>query len=480
MIGGGLFKRKGMALSPLQRAKTVWVVGLPGSGKTFALISWSLADLEAGRGFGFLDPHEDAFDLLLRHTAARAEVDRELAEKVVVIDPFSPEWAVGINPLELLDGLPPERIAWFFTGMVIKILKIDASIATRMVWLMVHTCLALAELGLTLHELPMFLRNHEWRETVIRAHVETPEVRDYFLREFPQNERLRTEWMQSTLNKMAKFVMDPDLQLIVGQRESTINFRKLMDQRQVLLVNLSKGRLGSENSQLFGAFIVGLIQLAALSRVDDTDRPPFVLYVDEWQNFITDHVQEILSESRKYGLSMVLANQYLDQLPLEQKQAVLKTAGTLVSFHIGYQDAEELAREMFLPSMHQTRWGWRMVGRLPLLLPRRELASLGHQWERSVRSLTTLRPREFWIKHRGPTRAVKQRTLEVPEPSCSPQALDALVTLSGVRYARRKEEVRRELLVDRPRLLRELAGGPLPPTAEHDDDDEAAPSLWGA
>ena len=174
---------------------------------------------------------------------------------------------------------------------------------------------------------------------------------------------------------------------------------------------------------------------------------------------MTDHIQEILSESRKYSLRLILANQYLDQLPPDQRAAVLKTAGTLISFNIGHQDAEALVPEMFSPKAHRVSWNFYRAGTVPLVLPGRERTLLQEERQRHIEKLMKLKPREFWVKQRGSPHAFKQRTSDVPEPDCSQADIDSLVTLSGLRYGRRKEEVRRELIIDRPRLLSELAGG---------------------
>lgn len=475
-VGGlslGFNKHAGVTLGQSQRATTLWTLGQPGVGKSRALASWVMADINAGRGVGFIDPHEDTFYYILKQTSADSQKYPNLAERVVIINPLDETWAPGFNPLQLFESSTPERIAGFFSDVALKIWKLDSSQAPRMSWLMAHTFLALAELGLTLVELPVFLRDSEWRNRVVER-LDNVEVRDYFLKEYPTNERLRQEWMQSTINKIGQFVMDPAIRLILGQRKSTVDFREIMDSRRVLLVNLSKGRLGVENSQLFGAFLVAQIQQAALSRADTEDRPEFYLYLDEFQNYTTDHIQEILSESRKYNLSLVISHQYLAQLPPEQKQAVMNTYGTLVCFRIGYQDAEEVVREIFLPNLdpvRNTTWQFQTHGRLPLWLPQKRYGTVGDEWESHIRQLTGLKHREFWVKQRGSSLPIKQRTLEMPGPEYRPEALEALVTLSGIRYARKKGDVERELMIERPRFLSELAGGHAPNGFNSNYDD---------
>ena len=457
--GRGLFKREGVALNPNHRTRTLWVIGQPGTGKSRGLAKWMVSDIECGYGVGFIDPHEDTYDLVLKKTALLSQNDPSLAERVVIIDPLDDDWAVGFNPLQLFENSTPERIAKFFTDVTMKIWKIDSSQAPRMSWLIAHTFLALAELGLTLAELPKFLRDGEWRNKVLK-NIQNDEVKEYFLEEFPTNERLRQEWTQSTLNKMGQFVMDPAIKLILGQRESTVDFRKIMDNQGILLVNLSKGRLGVENSQLLGAFIVGQIQQAALSRVEAKLRPEFYLYLDEFQNYTTDHIQEILSESRKYNLSLVISHQYLAQLHNEQRDAVMNTYGTLACFRIGYQDADVIMREIFqpdIPPIIRSRWQFHRIGRLPLWLRYREYGSLGDEWERSIRELTNLKHREFWTSLNDFRVPVKQRTLDMPDLVCQDGVVERLVDVSGIRHARRKADVQRELLVERPQLLEKLA-----------------------
>ena len=228
----------------------------------------------------------------------------------------------------------------------------------------------------------------------------------------------------------------------------------------MLLVNLPKGQLGTENSQLLGAFLAGQIQQAALSRADTAHGPPFYLYLDEFQNYTTDHIQEILSESRKYNLSLVLAHQYLAQLPPEQKDAVMNTAGTLACFRVGHQDAEELAKDIFQPNVdavRRRRWKLGKWGPLPLPLPQNQFRTLSAEWERTTRELTTLQLCEFWVKQRGENEPIKQYSLDMPDPEGDPETLQKLVHMSGAPYGRLKEAVQRELDQERPHLLARLS-----------------------
>lgn len=447
MVNRSIFGRRGATMTKRQRKRTTWVLGLPDAGKTYGLISWALQDIDAGRGLCFIDPHRDAFDLLLRHVAVRAHRNPELAKKVVIIRPTDPNWAVGINPLDFAayGDVPPERLAWFFIELAVSILNINLTQAPRMVWLMVHTTMALAELGLTMAKVIPFLRNHAWRKQVIDTQIKNPDVKEYFQQEFPSRDGGSIDWARPVLNKLGKFTLDRDFKPILGQMKSTVFPRQIMDESYIVLVDLPKGILGKENVRLMGTMLTGLFFQSSLARADSTWRPQFFVYVDEWQNFITEHIQEALSESRKYALSLVLANQFITQIPRTQRDAIIKTAGTLVAFGIGYQDAAVLAKEMWMPQAHKTKWNLRWVRGAPLVLPSREPHSEWQQSSRQVYDLISLRLREFWVKHRGPTPPVKQRTLTVEQPDCSDQMVERLVNRSGYLHARRKADVRQEL-----------------------------------
>lgn len=458
-----------------------WVLGMPGVGKTFYLLKSAWEDLKAGRGLTFIDPHEDAYRRLVKMTAAERRENPDFGRDVVLIDPMDPVWAPGINLLELLGGVDKERLAGFFTDLMVRVWNIDTSIAVRMTWLMMHATLALSELGLSLYELPVFLRDHEWRQKILeRGLITSREVRQYFEREFPTNDRLRTEWMQPVLNRMGKLVFDPDLACIFGQLKTTIpSFRTGMDRSMQFFVNLAKGRLGRENSSAFGSVIVGLEQQAFMSRFDiedEVDRPEHFLYLDEWQNFAGSDLPEFLAESRKPRGRVILANQSLFQLSEDYREAVMNLASTIVCFKIGFRDAEQLANLVWVPEFRERRWRFVNIGRMPVILPSWERIPSGEVWESYALELSTLKEREFWVRSRSNEVPFKQRTLDLDPPACSRTDVDSLVTLSGTQFARRKEDVRRELKYERPRLLAELAGGQ--PAMETSELEGIIP-VWG-
>lgn len=446
-LGDLMQRRTPATLDERLRATHLYGVGQPGVGKSRAMQSWVMQDIDAGHGVAFLDPHGDGYEDVLSRTALLLYKRPELAERIVIIDPTSREWTVCFNPLQAVEGYSPARLASFLTDVVLKIWKLDASAAPRMVRLLAFSFQALAELNLPLAALPRFLREKDARDEHLRR-VRNRDVVDYFAYEFPRSPAASQQWAAPVLNKIGALLFDPDMRLMFSTK-STINFRQVIDNNLVLLVNLSKGLIGEENSSLLGAFIVAHLQKAALARADSPNRSPFYLYLDEFQNYTTDNIQDILSESRKYGLSLILAHQYLDQLAAPLRSAVLNTTGTIAAFRIGYQDASVLAHEIFPPGFgakSQRDVEWLRMGQLqiPYLKENVTVPSLADQ----VHLLTDLKPREFWVRIRGASRPFKLRALDMPDPRLDDQAWQVrgqLCALSGRLYGRRKSDVRKEI-----------------------------------
>ncbi|MBX3004605.1 MAG: DUF87 domain-containing protein [Anaerolineales bacterium] len=415
------------------RATHTYVVGQSGTGKSRALESWVMQDILNGRGVGVIDPHGDLFNNLLTRIAIR----HQLHDRVVIFDPLDPDWIVGLNPLEPVQGFSQERIALYLTDVVIKVWKLKPENAPRMIWLLTNSFLALANLGLTLLDLQRFLVDSDYREE-LTAKLTNQAVRHYFEREYPTTTKSSQQWATPILNKLGNLLFDPDVRRIF-QKKSTVNFRQVIDEQKILLVNVPKGILGESLSSLLAAFVVAHLQKAALSRASSPTRPPFYLYLDEFQNYTTDNIADILSESRKYALSLILAHQYLQQLPDELRSAVLNTAGTIVSFRVGYKDAMELAKEIFpRPDFFQAT-GFRPNLRAPWFLP---VSFPGENkpkgWERPARELASLENRQFWSRKRGNHQPVKQQSYFMPDPKLTPELQNQIQTLrniSGQRYA---------------------------------------------
>ena len=432
-------------ISSNQRATHTYVIGQSGTGKSRAIESWVMQDVIAGRGVGVIDPHGDLFRNLLLRLAVRPEIWK----RIVILDPLNPKWAVGFNPLQAIGSLPQERLALYLTDIGIKIWKLSPSNAPRMVWLLTNTFLALAGLGLTLLDLPRFLMDTEFRERLLpRLSIEA--ARNFFLYEFPKSEGAIHQWVTPVLNKIGGLIFDPDIRLMF-MGDSTIDFRRLIDKRFILLVNLPKGILGESPSALLAAFIVAHLQKAALSRADTQRRVPFYLYLDEFQNYTTDNIKDILSESRKYALSLTLAHQYLDQLSADLRSAVLNTAGTLVSFRVSYNDATHLAKEVFpspdFLSKLETNIRFNRYGRLPFPTIQNRQDTLG--WNGLALLISKLKQREFWTRKRGPYLPAKQCTFEMPDLFLNIELetrAQAMLDFSGSRFGRLKAEVQQEFV----------------------------------
>ncbi len=440
---GFSFGKETKVLTPDQRAIHTYVIGQPGTGKSRALEAWIMQDILAGHGVGVIDPHGDLYRNLLLRLAPK----HDLWKRLVILDPLSPKWVVGFNPLEVIRGLSQERLALFLTDVVIKVWRLNTSNAPRMVWLLTNSFLALSDLGLSLLDLPRFLLDRNYREGLL-PRISHEAVFIYFRHEFPQNDAAVHQWVTPVLNKIGGLIFDPDVRLMFAGG-TTINFREILDKQLVLLVNLPKGILGEGSSALLGAFIVAHLQKAALSRANAFIRAPFYLYLDEFQNYTTDNIKDILSESRKYALSLTLAHQYLDQLSNDLRSAVLNTAGTIISFRVGYNDATRLAKEIFPSpdylSSSKMKLQLGRFGMMPFPSVRSHQDSL--EWNGLALLLSRLEPRQFWARHRGLKTPSKQRTFPMPDPVLTFQLasyLQAMLACSGMRYGHMKEDLQRQ------------------------------------
>ena len=427
-------------LSTAQRATHTYVIGQSGTGKSRAIESWVMQDALCGHGVGVIDPHGDLFNNLVLRFAAQPE----LWGRIVIIDPLNPTWVVGFNPLQVVGSLSQERLALYLTDIAIKIWHLSPASTPRMVWLLSNTFLALASLGLTLLDLPRFLIDSGYRQHLV-PFIRINAAREFFQYEFPKGEAAVHQWVTPVLNKLGGLLFDPDIRLMFGS-QTTVNFRQILDQQLILLVNLPKGILGEGTSGLLAAFIVAHMQKAALSRANTSQRAPFFLYLDEFQSYTTDNIKDILSESRKYALSLTLAHQYLDQLSGDLRSAVLNTAGTLVSFRVGYHDAYQLAKEIFpspdFLSSSSTALRFRRSGVLPFPTLSQRDDPLG--WNGLALQLSQLKQREFWTRRRGPNKPSKQKSFNMPDPVLNLELgarVQALFDLSGQKYGQLKSQI---------------------------------------
>lgn len=322
------------------RLSHMYVIGKTGVGKSTLLETLAWQDFEAGRGFALVDPHGDLVEYLAGRTRA---LDPERVVYLNASDPWQP---FGYNPLRRVRD---DKIPLAVSGTLETLKKIwpDAW-GVRMEHVLRNSLYALLERdGSTLPDILALFTDDDFRREVVKG-IRNPVVKQFWEGEFENyHARLRAEACAPIQNKLGALLSDPTLRRILVDPQIDLHFRKLMDQGSVLLVNASKGRLGEESSLILGSLIVSTLGLAAFSRADSgpEGRRPYFVYLDEFHNFTTLMLANMMSELRKYGVGLVLAHQYMHQLEPDIRHAVLGNAGTIISFRVGPEDATILADE---------------------------------------------------------------------------------------------------------------------------------------
>ena len=335
-------------ISEKDRATHFYVIGATGAGKTKFLEYLIRQDIENGNGFGVIDPHGDLIEDIKGFLACRYEQsqdEKEISENVVLIDPTDTQFTVTFNPLEKLSNISvPEQAGELISSF--KKIWSD-SWGTRMEDLLRNSLIALGEAGYTLAELTRFLTDRPFREIVLEK-VSHPISLEYFKRFNSLTDKGQIAWTEPVMNKMNAFFSDERIRQMFSSPKSSFNLREIMDQKKILLIKLDKGRLKGA-ADLLGSLLMAKIQMAAFSRADlpRNKRTPFYLYIDEFQNFASESFSVILSEARKYGLSLIMAHQTLSQIPDELRSLILGNSGIQVYFRINRQDANLLAKEAF-------------------------------------------------------------------------------------------------------------------------------------
>jgi hypothetical protein len=340
----GVSERDGRTISIAEsvRRKHVALLGKTGVGKTTLLYNMAFADLHGGLGFTVIDPHGSLVADLL------GVIPRSRTNDVILLNPAADHSRImGINILESVG--PNER--HLVVSSVIKIIKNlwPANWGPRSEWLLEHFLYGLLESPepVTLAALPRFITDKNYRASIV-AHVTDPAILQFFDFYESQNARLREESVAPVLNKVSKFVTNRLMRSIVGQPKSSFDFRRLMDERRIFLANLSKGALGDDVSSLLGSLIVTKLALASLSRenIPEKDRKLHILYADEIQTFsLGIDLPTILAESRKYALGLAVGTQTLAGIPEATVKAIFGNCGTIASYRVSGEDAEELVRE---------------------------------------------------------------------------------------------------------------------------------------
>lgn len=331
------------------RSRHVYIIGQTGAGKSGMLELLALSDVFYNQGYCIIDPHGDfAIDNL-------KFVPESRIKDVVYFNPADTAFPVAFNPLEITDPTRKPNIC----SEVIGVLKrmFGDSWGPRLEHILRYTLLALLDRPeTTLLDISRLLTDKEFRKETLN-YCKDVTVLQFWKHEFGQwNEKQVNESIAPVLNKVGAFTANPIIRNIIGQPKSSFDIRKIMDEGKILVVNLSKGLIGEDNAGILGAFLVTKVQLAAMSRSDIpdvADRRPFYLYVDEFQNFATDSFAVILSEARKYGLNLTVANQYVAQMTDSVRDAVFGNVGTTISFRVSADDAPILVKQ-FEPTFEES------------------------------------------------------------------------------------------------------------------------------
>ena len=416
-IGNSLFRGSELPIKikEIDRLRHVYMIGKTGVGKTVLFENMILQDIKEGKGVCYLDPNGDAAEFIL------SRIPKERADDVIYFNPADIERPMGLNLLEWKtpeqrDFLVQEAIQIFYklfdpgqTGIVGP--QFEHWMRNAALTLMAHPD------GGTLIDIPRLFTDPDFEKDRVK-YVQDPVVKNFWEKQMAKTADFhKSEMLNYFTSKFGRFMTNDMMRNILGQTKSSFDFRDVMDNKKILICNLSKGLIGEINAFLLGMIIVSKIAIGAFSRQDLTEeeRIPFYLYVDEFQNFITDVFATILSESRKYKLSLNITNQYIAQLDEKIRDAVIGNAGTLVSFRIGAADADFLVKE-FDP-----------------LKPD---------------DMTNIDKYNFYIKmliDGAPTKPFNGQSV-APDPNANPQLSAAIKELSRLKYGKPKDQVNNEIL----------------------------------
>ena len=322
------------------RRRHMHIIGKTGMGKTSLLLNMAVSDIRNGSGLAFVDPHGDVADALLDY------IPEHRVKDVVYFNPQDLEYPIAFN---VLGDVPENQRHIVSDGLVGVFKKIWAdSWGPRLEYILRNAILTLLENeNSTLLDIMRILVDKNFRANIVYK-MQDPVLKQFWLNEYDgYTDKLLVEAIAPIQNKVGQFTSSPLIRNIIGQPKSSFNLREIMDQKKILIMNLSKGAVGEGGAQLLGAMMITKMQLAAMSRVDipENERQDFYAYIDEFQNFSTDSFAEILSEARKYRLSLILAHQYVEQLSEVVRGAVFGNVGTTIVFRIGAADAEFMERE---------------------------------------------------------------------------------------------------------------------------------------
>lgn len=325
-------------LPRIDRGRHLYILGQTGVGKSALLELLTISDIYSPYGFAVVDPHGDYA------TSVLSRISPERVNDVIYFNPSDSEYPIAFNPMEVTDPKLKTQTASELIGVLKRMFE---SWGPRLEYILRYSILALLEYpDATMLDITRILTDKKFRADVVK-HVTDPVVHNFWTVEFASwNDKFAAEAVAPVLNKVGAFTANPVIRNIIGQPKSSFSVRKIMDERKILIVNLSRGLIGEDNAAILGALMVTKIQLAAMSRADipTEQRSPFYLYVDEFQNFATDSFATILSEARKYALNLTVANQYVAQMSPDVRDAVFGNVGSMISFRMGADDARTMLR----------------------------------------------------------------------------------------------------------------------------------------
>ena len=336
-------KRVPFGIKTDDRSRHMYLIGKTGMGKSTVLENMTIQDIQNGNGFAFIDPHGKTADLFLEY------IPEDRIKDVIYFAPFDTDFPISFNVLEDV-GFDKRHLVVNGLMSAFKKIWVDAWSA-RMEYILNNTLLALLEYpGSTLLGVNRMFADKDYRKEVV-SKVTDASVRAFWNDEFAKyTDKFATEATAAIQNKVGQFISNPMVRNIIGQTVSSFDFRDVMDEKKIVIINLSKGRMGEGNANLLGSMIITKIYLAAMSRADRSEKematlPNFYLYVDEFQNFANESFADILSEARKYKLNLTVAHQYVEQMSDEVRAAIFGNVGTMMTFRVGAYDAEVLEKE---------------------------------------------------------------------------------------------------------------------------------------
>lgn len=331
------------------RTKHMYVIGKSGMGKSTLLENMAKQDIQNGEGLAFIDPHGGTAEMLLDFVPENRKKD------VIYFAPFDTDYPIALNVLEKVDISKRHLVA---NGLMAAFKKVfgEDKFSDRMQYILNNIILTLLENDdETLIGINRILSDKEYRKRMV-DNVKDPSIRSFWLEEFAKaGEKYQQEAAPAIQNKIGQFTSNPLIRNIIGQKKTSFDIRDVMDKRKILIINLSKGKMGEGNANLIGSLLITKIYLAAMSRADVdpyklNELPPFYFYVDEFQNFANDSFANILSEARKYQLALAVAHQYVEQMSDDIRAAIFGNVGTMVTFRVGATPDAEIFEKEFAPT----------------------------------------------------------------------------------------------------------------------------------